>query len=78
MMRPINPYARTSRPTTSSSSHHRAGPNPAYIEASFHWFDGSGFVHAVALDPATQTANYSAQFVETSILKVRRRRPRTD
>lgn len=26
----------------------------------------------MALDPATQTANYSAQFVETSILKVRR------
>jgi hypothetical protein len=28
-------------------------------------------VHAVSLDPATQTANYSAQFVETNILKVR-------
>lgn len=51
----------------------RNGPNPAYVEASYHWFDGSGFVHAVSLDPATQTANYSAQYVETSILKVRGR-----
>ena len=46
------------------------GPNPSFIEAGYHWFDGSGFVHAVQLDPASQSANYSAQFVETSILKV--------
>lgn len=61
-------------PSTSQPSNHyttNQGPNPSYIEASYHWFDGSGFVHALSLDPAAQSANYSAQFVETAILKVR-------
>lgn len=62
-----------SLPMPPPSTHHHTttqGPNPSYIEASYHWFDGSGFVHALSMDPAAQTANYSAQFVETSILKV--------
>ncbi|KAM3569162.1 hypothetical protein VYU27_008727, partial [Nannochloropsis oceanica] len=46
----------------------RNGPNPAYISAGYHWFDGSGYIHSLRLDAATQTANYSGQFVQTPIL----------
>ena len=34
-------------------------------------FDGSGYIHSLRLDAETQTANYSGQFVQTPILKVR-------
>jgi len=36
----------------------------------YHFFDGDGMIHAVKMDPSSQTANYSATFVRTSRLEV--------
>ena len=57
-------------PTRLNGSYLRNGPNPVFPPSPYHWFDGDGMIHSVAL--RNGDASYANRFVRTEGLREER------